>query len=241
MDRQKPALVLVHGLVANSGSWRFNIPAFSEHFTVLAPDLPLLPIAESAEWLADWLDGQGIGRCHFLGVSAGGAAVLALAAAQPSRVDRLVLAAPVHPFWKRPRLRIWLAASPAGELLVRFLQPFRRPLTRFVLKYRLYADPKRVSSETVDVYAEPFSRATLGKELRRFFSQLELPGVPARWPHPTLLVWGDRDRQVSIKSASALATALNARLEVISGGSHMLFEERAEEFNRGVLKFLLEA
>ena len=240
MDQQRPPLVLVHGLVANSGSWRFNVPAFSAHFKVYAPDLPLVPIAEAARWLADWLDAQGIARCHLVGVSAGGGAVLTLAAAHPHRVDRMVLAAPVHPFWKPPRLRIWFAASAGGELLFRLMQPFRRPLTQFVLKHRLYAAPKLVTSETVDLYAKPFSRPSLGAELRGFFSRLELPAIPAEWPHPTLLVWGDHDRQVSVKSAPALAAALKARLDVIPGGSHMLFEERAAEFNERVLKFLLD-
>lgn len=240
MDQPKPALVLVHGLVANSGSWRFNVPAFSAHFDVYAPDLPLLPIAEAAEWLEGWLNREGISRCHILGASAGGAAMLALAAAHPHRVDRVVLAAPVHPFWKPPRVRVWFAASLGGELLFRVLQPFRRPLTRFVLRRRLYADPKRVTGDTVAVYAKPFSRPTLGKELRRFFARLELPAIPASWPHPTLIVWGDRDRQVSVESAPALAAALKARLDVIPGGSHMVFEERAAEFNELVLKFLLD-
>ena len=240
MEPQKPALVLVHGLVANSQSWRFNVPALSAHFTVYAPDLALLPIADAARWLKRWLDAEGITRCHFLGVSAGGGTVLALAAAHPHCVDRVVLAAPVHPFWKPPRVRVWFAASPGGELLFRLLQPFRRPLTRFVLRRRLYADAKLVTSETVDVYAKPFSRPSLGAELRGFFSRLELPAIPAEWPHPTLLVWGDCDRQVSVKSAPALAAALSARLEVIPGGSHMVFEERAEEFNERVLKFLLD-
>lgn len=112
-------------------------------------------------------------------------------------------------------------------------------MTRFVLRHRLYADPKLVTNETVDVYAKPFSRPSLGAELRRFFARLELPAIPAQWSHPTLLVWGDRDRQVSVESAPALAAALGAQLEVIPGGSHMLFEERAEEFNDRVLKFLL--
>ncbi len=241
MDQQNVPLVLVHGLVANSASWRFNVPAFSEHFKVHAPDLPILPISDAARWLADWLDAQGIARSHFVGVSAGGGAVLALAAAQPQRVDRVVLAAPVHPCWKPPRVRIWLAASAAGELLYRLMQPFRRPLTKFVLKRRLYADPKLVTSQTVDLYVKPFSRPTLSLELRRFFSRLDLPPLPAQWPHPTMLVWGDRDRQVSVDSAPALAAALRARLEVIPGGSHMLFEERAAEFNACVLKFLLDA
>jgi len=238
---QKPPLVLVHGLVANGRSWRFNIPAFRAHFKVYAPDLPVIPITDAARWLVAWLDAEGIPRCHFLGVSAGGAAVLALAATHPHRVDRVVLAAPVHPFWKPPPLRVWFAASRGGETLFRLLRPFRRPLTRFVLRRRLYADPRLVTEETVDVYAEPFSRPTLGTELRGFFSQLRPPAIPAPWPHPTLLVWGDRDRQVSVKSAPALASALKARLEILPGGSHMLFEERAEEFNRLVLEFLLQS
>ena len=35
-----PALLLVHGLMGYSWSWRFNMRELAKHFTVYAPDLP---------------------------------------------------------------------------------------------------------------------------------------------------------------------------------------------------------
>lgn len=232
------SLVLVHGLIATGASWRRNIPAFSQHFQVYAPDLPLLPVSDEAEWLVAWMDRQGIVRAHLLGVSAGGGAILQLAAKHPERVGDVILAAPVHPLWKQPRIRIALAASPVGELIFHAAQLLRRPLTRFILRYRLYADAGQVDAETVDLYAAPLGRAGLPGELRRFFANLDLPPLPAEWPHRTLLIWGDRDRQVPVESAQPLAAALDARLEIIPGGAHLVFEENPGEFNQRVLEFL---
>src|ERR1700722_928448 len=56
---------------------------------------------------------------------------------------------------------------------------------------------------------------------------------------PTLLVWGDRDRTVSLSSAARLKRKLRgSELVVLRGAGHSVFEEIPEESNRIVLEWL---
>src|SRR5690349_5999288 len=47
----RPPLLLIHGIVAYSFSWRFNIPAFSRNRVVYAVDLPGLGQSERVRGL----------------------------------------------------------------------------------------------------------------------------------------------------------------------------------------------
>jgi pimeloyl-ACP methyl ester carboxylesterase len=56
---------------------------------------------------------------------------------------------------------------------------------------------------------------------------------------PTLLVWGDRDCTVSLSSAIKLKRKLRgAKLIVLPGGGHSVFEETPEVANRIMLEWL---
>jgi pimeloyl-ACP methyl ester carboxylesterase len=56
---------------------------------------------------------------------------------------------------------------------------------------------------------------------------------------PTLLVWGDRDCTVSLRSAVKLKRKLRgSELIVLPDGGHTVFEETPEESNRIVLEWL---
>jgi pimeloyl-ACP methyl ester carboxylesterase len=100
-----PPLVLLHGSAANSSTWGGEAGTWARHFRVYAVDLPgetgkstqtRPPYAGAtyAEWLADVVDGLGLERASFAGLSLGGWAALKFAAHYPQRVDRVALMAP---------------------------------------------------------------------------------------------------------------------------------------------------
>ncbi len=103
-----PALLLVHGLLGYSFSWRFSIPTLAQHATVYAVDLlgtgfsdrpPDLDCSfrASAQRLLRFMDTTGIANCDLLGTSHGGAVSMMLAALAPERIRRLILVDPVNP------------------------------------------------------------------------------------------------------------------------------------------------
>jgi 2-succinyl-6-hydroxy-2,4-cyclohexadiene-1-carboxylate synthase len=98
-----PALLLLHGFTGSSESWTPLLPALSEHFRVLAVDLPghgrtnagddvaAYAVPRVVDELVRVLDEHDAATAHVLGYSMGGRVALALAAHAPARVKRLLL------------------------------------------------------------------------------------------------------------------------------------------------------
>src|SRR5919198_3064989 len=95
-------LVLIMGFGGDHLAWGFQIPAFAEHYRVIAfdnrgagetdaPDIPYTT-RRMAEDTAGLMDALGIARAHVLGVSMGGMIAQELALAHPDRVRSLHLA-----------------------------------------------------------------------------------------------------------------------------------------------------
>src|SRR3990170_6617139 len=88
---QRFPLILVHGLMGYSFSWRKNIPALQQHFRVLSVDLAgcghsgalkrgRYGVEGWSRQLEEFLDAMSIAKAHLVGTSAGGAVTLAFAA-----------------------------------------------------------------------------------------------------------------------------------------------------------------
>lgn len=254
-----PPLVLVHGLLGYSFSWRFNLPVLAKRFTVFAPDLlgagfsDRVPgmdcsMAAIAARLLQFLQGQGIESFDLLGTSHGGAIAMMLAVmateSEPSAVRRLILVDPAHP-WARPRpVLIELLSQSAGAALFRTFLPIIRLTHEHYLR-RMYGDPRRISPGTAEGYKAPLTVAGAyeyplrivrcwREDMRKL--QAALPKIAGI---PTLLMWGSRDRVIAPSSAAHLQRQFrNCRLLMLEGVGHLPYEETPEEFNRAVLDFL---
>ncbi|MCC5927062.1 MAG: alpha/beta hydrolase [Bacteroidetes bacterium] len=103
-------LILVHGLASNAGFWRYVIPSLSEHYRVIAVDLPGYGKSSKGDypygmrWYADQLvvlmDELGLQQATLVGHSMGGQISMHASLRHPDRVQSLVLAAPagIEPF-----------------------------------------------------------------------------------------------------------------------------------------------
>jgi len=250
-----PPLLLIHGLLGYSFSWRFNLPVLARRFTVFAPDLPGTGFSERvpgqdcsmpamAGRLLRFLGSQGVERFDLLGTSHGGAVAIMLAAAAKGSVRRLILVDPAHP-WSHPRpVLMRLLRRPAGAELFRLLLPGIKLTHEHYLR-RMYGDPRRISPGTMAGYAAPLAdrgaydyALSIVKNWGDDMRQVEL-ALPQIADIPTLLMWGSRDRVIAPSSAAQLQRQFrNCRLVVIEGAGHLPYEETPEEFNRTVLEFL---
>jgi len=160
-----PALVLVHGLLGYSFSWRQVIPSFAGQFEVFAPDLPGAGFSDcdpsldcrlssAAKRLLGFLDAAGIDSCDLVGSSYGGTTAMMLAALAPSRVRRLVLVSPANPWSRIGRTRLALLRNPAVAALFPGLARPMRSLHGFFLR-RMWGDPRRITSDIYRGYAAP--------------------------------------------------------------------------------------
>src|SRR5438128_2053519 len=104
-----PPLLLVHGLLGYSFSWRFNFEALSDIREVFAPDLlgtgfSVRPRNFScsseacARRLLHFMDEVGAPTFDLVGTSHGGGVAVMMAALAPERVRKLALVAPVNPW-----------------------------------------------------------------------------------------------------------------------------------------------
>jgi len=163
------ALILVHGLMGYSFSWRFAIPELASHATVYAIDNlgAGLSVARdgidcsmraSAERVLQFADALGITDFDLLGTSHGGAVAMMTAALcgerQDSRLKRLVLVAPVNPWSRHGR---WLApfvGRGLGALLFRNTIERWRSLDHLWLR-RLFGDGSKIPPDSLEGYRRP--------------------------------------------------------------------------------------
>ena len=103
-----PPLLMLHGGgpgATGLSNFVRNIPALSERFRLIVPDMPGYgrstkgldrkdPFGDLAHAMLGLIDALGVERTHALGNSLGGACALRMALEAPARVDRLVLLGP---------------------------------------------------------------------------------------------------------------------------------------------------
>jgi pimeloyl-ACP methyl ester carboxylesterase len=250
-----PALLLVHGLLGYSFSWRFTIPALAQHAAVYAIDMlgtgfsdrpPSLDcsLKASAERLLRFMDAAGLTCCDLLGTSHGGAVAMMCAALGPDRIRRLILVDPVNPWSAHGKRLTSFLSSPLIAPLFLNLAPRLRILDEFYHR-RMFGDPRRIPSDSLEGYRKPMHlpasyeyalavARTWNRDLR------ELESVLPRIAHiPTLLIWGSLDTAVDPASAGQLKQCFkDCRLVTLEGAGHLPYEEVPQEFNRAVAEFL---
>ena len=120
-------LVALHGNFASSRWWVDLLAAPPAGWRVLAPDLPgfagtphsgPVSIRAYADWVQDWLGGQGVTRPVLLGHSLGGAVALEVAAREPQALAGLVLRLRRRLFDSRRFLRWMVWMTPAGVIAI---------------------------------------------------------------------------------------------------------------------------
>ena len=249
-----PAVVLLHGLLAHSYSWRNVIPTLASRFTAIAPDLLGIGFSDrvrgldcsmkaSAQRLIAFCDALQLGEFDLVGTSHGGALATIMAAELGKRIRRLVLVAPVNPWSRVGRKRIAVLSSPLGRIA--FRRTFLRldALNNWVIQ-RLFADQAKIPPGMFDAYAAPLripGSADYLLEIVRCWGS-DLGSLAAYYPSihaPTLLIWGDRDLAVSPLSAPHVQRAITgSKLVLMPNVGHLPYEEAPAELNRLLMEFL---
>jgi pimeloyl-ACP methyl ester carboxylesterase len=248
------AVVLVHGLMGYSFSWRHAVPILAKNRTVVALDMPGSGFSDApreldahlsaaARRLSQFLDKIGIEGCDLVGSSYGGATALRMATLEPSRIKTLVLVSPANPWSRIGRKRLVAIGIPGVRILFPDLARRMRFLHRYFVR-RMYGDPARVSAETLRGYSLPLARSgvfehavKIAESWRQDMNELkaEIHNAAAI---PTLLVWGSKDRLVDLSSAQAISQCFRiAKTVIIDGAGHLPYEEAPTLFCKPVLDF----
>ena len=254
-----PPLILLHGLMGYSFSWRFTIPALAHHATVYAPDQIGTGFSDRpaeldcrlramADRLFKFLDAVGISSFDLLGTSHGGAVAMMAASMLDARPDlhlrKLILVAPVNPWSAHGQRLAPFIGSPLGSTL--FLRSVN--YMRWTFPYwlaRLYGDRKRIPPGTLEGYEAPVSipgsfEYAVGIVSHWTNDLRELEETILRLENiPTLLIWGSADPAVYAQSAEQLRCHFKqCDLIVYPGVGHLPYEEVPERFNATLVDFL---
>ncbi len=255
-----PPLILLHGLMGYSFSWRFNLATLAEHATVYAVDLLGAGFSDRpanldcrlcaiAERVLKFLREVGISSFDLLGTSHGGAVAMMAAAMCKDHAElalrKLILVAPVNPWSPHGRrLAPFLGSSLGSSLFLRSVNRLHWTFPFWLA--RLYGNPKRIPEGTLEGYKAPVLSIPGSFEygigiVRHWTSDLRQleQTIPQLADIPTLLMWGSADAAVYPQSAEPLRRHFNrCELVVYPGVGHLPYEETPDQFNDTLIKFL---
>lgn len=247
-------VLLLHGLVAQSYSWRAVLPALAEQgFWGIAPDW--IGCGSSAkpdrrefaytpeaflQALTAFVQALGLERFHLVAQGFLGSVGVQYALRHPDQVERLaIFNAPIARSARLPwRLR-QMGLPLIGDMLTQDPLLVDRTLEG--------GGGYRVEDGDLDVYRRPWLKSSAaGRALMATVQNLQLPVVTAEieaglhhWPHPLLLAWGQRDPWLPLATIEPLAASLPGvelvRLEEVG---HYPQEDWHEKVNDALLLFL---
>jgi len=237
-------ILLLHGLGANTYTWRFLAPRLATTHRVISVDLKGFGrsdkpadagygVVDQARLLKTLIARKGLTHLTIVGHSFGGGVALALTAdlnrSRPETVARLVLIDSIA-YPQRVPLFIELLRTPGlGELGVYATLP---ELEVYKGLLTAYADPSKITVEAVGAYARPLyqpgAREALIKTAQAIVPS-NLPELIARYRtihQPAQLIWCADDRVVPLAVGRRLARTLpRAQLAVLEGCGHVPQEE----------------
>ncbi len=241
-------LVLVHGGMDDSRSWRLQLEGLADEFTVLAWDAPgcgrSSDVPESwrmpdyAAALASWLGALGITGAHLLGLSWGSSIVIELCRRHPTLPASLVLAS-AYAGWAGSLSQVETAARLEGILAAADL-PSEQAMEGLP---GLFAGPVPADllEELKAIWADNSGLKKPGgyRAAARSMAEADLRDVLPRITAPTLLLYGELDQRSPMHVAQALHAQIpSSQLAVIKGVGHLANVEAPAEFNTQLCRFL---
>lgn len=257
-----PPLLLIHGLMTTSYSWRYLLEPLGRHYHLYIPDLPGAGKSEGpspggygaahiAAWIGDFQRAVGIEGCLAVGNSMGGYLCMRHALARPNAFSRLVnIHSPASPDFKLNLLSTVMKA-PGAPALAAYLA--RRDPHRWVHRNVHYYDEELKSLEEARAYGDPLASAEGSRAfacylaetmsasgLRAFLHDLHERRAKQRpFPMPLMLLYADRDPLVSPENGDKLHALIpGAELVRLTRTSHFAHVDTPDDVMAKILPFL---
>jgi pimeloyl-ACP methyl ester carboxylesterase len=223
----KQWILIIHGWGRGAERWQKTAEKLSEAgFSVLLPDLPGFGqapppsepwgVSEYADFLATLLTAKGVKKTVVIGHSFGGQLAVALAFSHPELVEKIILVSPAI-------IRTRSLKSRGCALLAKLTKPVLQTILSAEsfkqwqqLAYRLLASPDYFQAKGV-------MKETLKKVIAADLSS-KLNSLSC----PLLIIWGDKDRQISLRQLGRLKSLKpEMEIKVFPGVGHDLpFSQR---------------
>ncbi|MQY16705.1 Pimeloyl-[acyl-carrier protein] methyl ester esterase [Streptomyces sp. RB5] len=246
--------VYVHGLGGSALNWTALAGELAGRVDGEAIDLPGFghsPPPDDGDYsitghsraVIRYLDAARRGPVHLFGNSMGGAVVTRVAALRPDLVRTLTLVSPALPELRPQRSAVptaLLAIPGSGSVFLRLTKDWTPERRTGAVLALCYGDPARVSpegfAEAVTEYERrltlPYHWEVMERSARGIVDAYTLGGQHGLWRQarrvlaPTLLVYGARDRLVSVRMArKAHRSFPDSRLLVLPRAGHVAMME----------------
>lgn len=249
VDRGKgPVVVMLHGFASSLETWDRVLPELTRTHRVIALDLKgfgwtdrppgdYSPRAQ-ANLVFDLMNQLGVRNASIVAHSWGASVALAMALAQPSRVDKLAL----YDAWvyeeQLPSTFHYARAEGVGEALFTAFYA-ERPDEKIS---QAFYDERFVTEELVEDVERALDRpgttaAALAAARGQRFDETEKHYRDVK--QPTLLLWGREDRVSTLAVGERMSRELpNARLVVFPRCGHFPMIEALSASNRELVTFL---
>lgn len=245
--RQAPVVMLSHSLGSNLHMWDPQMTALEARFRVLrydtrghgGSDVPdgAYTLDQLVADAVALLDGLGIPKVNFVGLSMGGMIAQGIALKHAGRVDHLVLCdtSAFMPAEAQPIVQERIDAARkegmpalADATLARW----------FTLPYLQKKGPGVDMIRSIFLTSPVTGYIGCTEAIRRLNYIGELPRIS----HPTLIMVGQEDPGTPVAAAQAIHERIaGSRLVVIPSASHLSNIEQAGVFNQSLVEFLSRA
>jgi pimeloyl-ACP methyl ester carboxylesterase len=263
--REAPPLLLVHGLMTSSYSWRYLFERLGDSFRLIAPDfsgsgrserLPDRPHRPRAlaTFLGELQSELAITGCQAIGNSLGGYICMHRALLDPASFERLVV---VHaPGIVQPRLVALHVALRVHGVAAALSHVIRRDPLRWAHKNVHYYDETLKSLEEAREYGDPLTSAEgAGSFIRDLADALDPRAMRALgrelarrrdggegFPMPLMLVYAREDPTVAPEVGEALGALLpGAPLKWLEHSSHFAQVDTPDRLLETIGDFLRSA
>jgi pimeloyl-ACP methyl ester carboxylesterase len=243
-------LLLIPYTSADHACWAFQLPAYTEHFSCTAVDLPGTGESDKpagpysteghADQVAAFLGAIGIERAHVAGMSFGATVAMHLAARHPGRVRSLSLHSPWHA--SDAYLKIVVEQ---WRTLASTLPTVADVVIQGIFPWCFTPDMYAERPEFVDTLVD-FVRGRPAQPVDAFMAQTDAvlahdaSAALGEIEVPTLITFGARDLVCSTRFADPIQSGIRgSELVVFDDLSHAGLHEDPETFNRATLDFLM--
>lgn len=248
--QNRPPVILLHGLVSQSYSWRNVLPALAEQgFRAIAPDwigcgYSSHPDRRDFAYTPDAFLGaieslvQKLELEKFSLVAQGflGSVGIQYALRHPEQIDRLaIFNAPIAQTAKLPWKLKQMGIPLVGDMMTQDPLLVDRTLEG--------AGGYRIDDADLDVYRRPWLKTSdVGRALLAIIQNLQLKSVTAEietglksWDKPLLIGWGLRDPWLPLEMAKTLPQAELVELDEVG---HYAQEDWHEKVSEALISFL---
>ena len=259
-------VVLLHGFPEFWYSWRHQMVALSDEYTVVAPDLRGYNLSDkpgnASDYAIEHLVGDvvgliahfGKGKAAVIGHDWGASVAWAIAAKKPAALWKLgALQVPPIPIWKRNQttkqyFASWYMFFFQLPLLPEFI--FRRDDYEVLVKAltESTAKPGVFTDEEIAEYKKAWSQPGAATAMlnyyranivKRMFGSNEMP---PKIDVPTLFIYGEKDKAVLAETVAGVGDMIAGPYTEhrISNAGHWVQQEARDEVTQVLRKFLAE-